>query len=111
MHNQKSRGIAIILAIFLGGVGAHRFYLGQMTAGVLMLLFFWTLIPAIIAIIDIVRYLVMGEAKFQRRYSSQISNDNQGTSSSISDLEKLAALKEKGFLTEDEFNQKKKQIL
>ena len=113
MNDQKSRGVTILLALFLGGLGGHRFYLGQMTAGVLMLLFFWTLIPAIIAIIDIIRYLVMGEDEFQKRYSGiMVQNQNTATPKlTISDLEKLAVLKEKGFITEEEFNQKKKQIL
>lgn len=40
---------------------------------------------------------------------SQIIIQNQV--SEADELEKLAALKDKGILTEDEFNQKKKQIL
>ncbi|MFW5890954.1 MAG: SHOCT domain-containing protein, partial [bacterium] len=35
----------------------------------------------------------------------------QPQSSGINDLEKLAKLKEKGIITEEEFNAKKKQIL
>ncbi len=111
MNNQKSRGITILLALLLGGLGGHRFYLGQMTAGVLMLLFFWTLIPTLIAVVDIIRYLVMGEVEFQKRYSNAAAKNTVNTNLTISDLEKLAVLKEKGFITDEEFNQKKKQIL
>ena len=35
---MKSKKTAIILAIFLGAVGAHRFYLGQTGKGVLYFL-------------------------------------------------------------------------
>jgi TM2 domain len=35
--SDKSRGIAFILALVLGVFGAHRFYVGKMGTGVLML--------------------------------------------------------------------------
>lgn len=49
-NEKKSVGAAILLALFLGGIGAHKFYLGQSGLGVLYLLFCWTFIPSIIAI-------------------------------------------------------------
>jgi len=69
ISHMKNKGIAILLAIFTGGIGGHRFYLGESKKGLLMLLFFWTFIPVIIAIIDIFRLSFMSESKFQRRYS------------------------------------------
>ena len=32
--NRKSAGVAYLLCIFLGGFGAHRFYLGRTASGV-----------------------------------------------------------------------------
>lgn len=32
----KSKGIAIALCIFLGGIGAHRFYIGKIWSGLIM---------------------------------------------------------------------------
>lgn len=49
---KKSAAIAVLLALFLGGLGAHKFYLGQTGLGVLYLLFCWTTIPAWIALIE-----------------------------------------------------------
>ena len=50
------------------------------------------------------------EAK--KTIEDKISQDSRPTqSNSFSDLEKLAELKEKGIITEEEFQQKKKQIL
>jgi len=43
---------AVLLALFLGGLGAHRFYLGQMRAGMWYLCFCWTGIPALIAFVE-----------------------------------------------------------
>lgn len=44
----------ILLALFLGGVGGHKFYAGKIGAGVLYLVFCWTLIPALIALIELI---------------------------------------------------------
>ena len=42
----------VLLALFLGGLGIHKFYAGKTAAGVLYLLFCWTLIPGILAFIE-----------------------------------------------------------
>jgi len=52
----------------LGGLGAHKFYLGQAGWGVLYLLFCWTFIPSFIAFIEGLSYLFMSEANFARKY-------------------------------------------
>ena len=36
--SDKSRGVALALAVFLGVFGAHRFYAGKINSGVLMAL-------------------------------------------------------------------------
>ena len=42
----------LVLAIFCGGLGIHKFYAEQTTVGIFYLLFSWTFIPAILALID-----------------------------------------------------------
>jgi TM2 domain-containing membrane protein YozV len=42
----------ILLAIFLGWIGVHKFYAGKTGAGVLYIVFCWTFIPALIGIIE-----------------------------------------------------------
>jgi TM2 domain-containing membrane protein YozV len=49
---RKDTTIAVLLALFLGGFGAHHFYMGNIGIGVLYAVFFWTLIPHLIAIIE-----------------------------------------------------------
>lgn len=49
---KKSPTTAVLLALFLGGLGAHKFYLGKTFAGILYILFCWTTIPAWIALFE-----------------------------------------------------------
>ncbi len=42
----------ILLAIFLGGLGIHNFYAGKTGLGILFLVFCWTGIPVVIAVIQ-----------------------------------------------------------
>ncbi len=50
---KKKAVTAILLALLLGWMGAHQFYLGRPWRGVLYLLFFWTYIPVLLTIIDL----------------------------------------------------------
>jgi TM2 domain-containing membrane protein YozV len=64
----KSRGTAIILALLLGNIGAHKFYLGRTGWGVLYLLFCWTFIPAVVALIEAITYGASGSENFHHKY-------------------------------------------
>ncbi len=51
-NNVKKSGVtAVLFALFLGGIGAHKFYMGQTGWGIVYLLFCWTAIPAFVALI------------------------------------------------------------
>ena len=65
---SKDRTTAGILALLLGGVGAHKFYLGDTGLGILYLRFFWTFIPALIGFIEGIIYLTKTDEEFQQRY-------------------------------------------
>ena len=47
--NQIAYGL---FALFLGGFGVHKFYVGKVGLGIVYLLFCWTFIPAIIALVE-----------------------------------------------------------
>lgn len=66
---MKSKSTATILTFFLGGIGVHRFYLGQTGLGFLYLIFFWTFVPALIAFVDFFMFLTMDEQKFNHKYN------------------------------------------
>lgn len=65
----RSRMTAALLALFLGGIGAHKFYLGQSTMGIVYLLFCWTFIPAVVALVEGLMLLAMSEQAFVDKYS------------------------------------------
>jgi TM2 domain-containing membrane protein YozV len=61
---SKSKGLAIVLALFLGGLGIHKFYLGKTGQGFLYLIFCWTFIPAILGVIDAIILATRNERQF-----------------------------------------------
>ncbi|MBU4247254.1 MAG: NINE protein [Verrucomicrobia bacterium] len=68
----KSRSAAVLLAILLGGLGLHKFYLNSPGWGVFYLLFCWTFIPSIIGFLEGLGYLFMSEQNFQNKYGGII---------------------------------------
>lgn len=66
----RSRTSAAVFALFLGGLGAHKFYLGQAGLGILYFLFCWTFIPAIAGFIEGIVYLTMSDEAFNAKYNS-----------------------------------------
>ena len=60
--------MAVVLVLLFGGLGFHKFYLGKPVQGIFYILFFWTLIPSIIAFIELIIYLLIPEEQFPARY-------------------------------------------
>lgn len=67
-NSGKDRVTAGILGILLGGIGAHKFYLGETGLGILYLCFFWTAIPALVGLIEGIIYLSKTDEEFQAKY-------------------------------------------
>lgn len=65
---QKSRGVATLLSLLLGGIGAHKFYLDKPGVGLLYLLFCWTFLPAVFGLIEAIQYGSMSNETFQQKY-------------------------------------------
>jgi TM2 domain-containing membrane protein YozV/ribosomal protein L40E len=70
LSNARSKLAAALFALFLGGLGIHKFYLGQIGWGIVYLLFCWTLIPAIIGFIEGIVLLTMSESDFATKYNA-----------------------------------------
>ncbi len=68
----KSKVAAGILAIFFGGLGVHKFYLGKVGMGILYLCFCWTYIPALVGFIEGIIYLCSNDENFQLKHHVRI---------------------------------------
>ncbi|XWX04143.1 TM2 domain-containing protein [Aggregatilineales bacterium SYSU G02658] len=70
---SRSKTTAAIIALFLGGLGAHHFYLGKVGEGTLYLLFCWTGIPLILSLIDLVLIVSTSDQKWLEKYPPTVS--------------------------------------
>ena len=65
---EHKKTTAALLALFLGGLGAHKFYLGRTGMGLVYLAFCWTLVPALISLVEGIQFLSMSESEFALKY-------------------------------------------
>lgn len=66
--NGKSKVAAGLFGIFLGGIGAHNFYMGNIGMGIVDILFSWTFIPEIVGLIKGIIYLCESQDSFDKRF-------------------------------------------
>ena len=62
---EKRKNEAGLLAIVLGGLGVHKFYLGKYGKGLLYAAFCWTLIPAVLSLAEGIHYLTETQEQFE----------------------------------------------
>lgn len=79
--SNKKRIVAAVLALFLGGIGAHKFYLGKNAQGFVYLIFVWTFAPAIIAFFEGIGYLLSTDEAFEEKYGVTLSQKIQNLQS------------------------------
>ena len=76
----KSRGVAGLLALFLGGLGLHYFYMNKTNAGVVFLLItllscgVFGIVTQIIAIIQAVLFFTSTQQEFEQKWVYSPSN-------------------------------------
>ncbi len=66
---KKQRIFFLFYALAFGWVGGHRYYLGHTLAGVFYTLFFWTFIPGVIALVELVIYSLKSDEEFDAAYN------------------------------------------
>ena len=71
---MRSKGMALILSLILGGVGIHHMYLGNYIRGVLYFMFCWTFIPLALSLFDAFLLLFTTESEFQKLYNRAAIN-------------------------------------
>tara|TARA_R110002020_G_scaffold222564_1_gene431428 strand:- start:16063 stop:18672 length:2610 start_codon:yes stop_codon:yes gene_type:complete len=100
-RRMRNRTIVVLLSVFTGFIGLQKFYLGRFFQGILCLLFFWTLIPAIVGLWDMIKFSLMSEAKFHLKFNDTIHVEQKRHLSKINTLESAKkAIQNKKFSTE-----------
>ena len=67
---MKNKYLASFFAFLLGGFGIHQLYLGNQKKSILYLLFFWTIIPSIIGIIESIQIILMKQEVFDLKFNN-----------------------------------------
>jgi TM2 domain-containing membrane protein YozV len=75
-QQYKSKKTTTLLCFFLGSLGIHKFYLNN-TNGFVYIIFCWTIIPSIIALIETIIYLFMSKQEFDLKYNKNYVYYNQ----------------------------------
>jgi TM2 domain-containing membrane protein YozV len=105
----------LILCFFFGFIGVHRFYVGKIGTGILMIFTLGGL--GIWALID---FIMICTSSFKDRegriikYRTAVTAPQNSSSSEMgiaAEIEKFSELKDKGIISEEEFNKKKEQLL
>lgn len=68
LKQNRSKLAAALLALFLGGLGIHKFYLGESGQGIIYLLLCWTLIPVFFGFLECLYYLSMTDQDFEKKF-------------------------------------------
>lgn len=75
-EEAKSRPLAIVLALLLGGFGIHRFYVGPVSWGIAYLIFFWTGIPGFLAWLEAIYWLTRNDVEWAQKYGGPVRQSN-----------------------------------
>ena len=68
---DKSRSTAALLALIVGGLGVHKFYVGKPGVGIMYALFCWTFIPAVVGLFEAIQYALMSDETFARKLANR----------------------------------------
>ena len=127
---MKDKNSAGLLALFLGGIGGHKFYLERTGLGILYLVFCWTLIPALVSIVEAIVFFSMSKAAFDFKYNAvylatfsaaqpqnivvNVTNSASAAPAAMDvsgRIKSLHDLKVAGAISEEEFTDQKRRLL
>ncbi len=98
---MKDKNAAGILALVLGWLGVHRFYLGQNVLGIIYMMFFWFPLIWVIALVDGIRFLTMDPRKFDEKYNRESGRNFRGRETDF----------ERGYRRTPDFNRERRPII
>ncbi|MEM6598566.1 MAG: NINE protein [Cyanobacteria bacterium P01_C01_bin.69] len=122
---MKNKVIAALLALSLGGIGLHKFYLGEAGTGFRYLFFSWTLIPCVLALLEGIALLTTSDQVFDARYNHRYlyssraqyfpetdsRNRLESTKDKVDAIGALKQLYDDDALTAEEYEDKRRKIL
>ena len=114
---MRNRLIALILTFFAGAFGIHKFYLGENFAGVMYLLFSWTLIPTVLAFFEFLGLAFMSDEAFNRKFNGAaapafpINSRKESSREIAATLGELKKLYDNGIITAEEYEVKRRKLL
>jgi TM2 domain-containing membrane protein YozV len=117
---MKDKVTAALLAFFVGFMGIHKFYLGENLAGLMYLIFSWTLIPGIIAFFEFIGLLLMSDQVFNAKYNPGIMSSGgygnnylplESTKDKAAALAELKKLYDAEIITAEEYEAKRRKLL
>ncbi len=68
-----SKSALLLITFLLGSMGGHKFYLRRYRQAVVYLLFSWTGIPALLALIEFITYAFTKEDRLRAKYPAGVS--------------------------------------
>lgn len=122
---MKDKTTAALLALLLGGLGFHKFYLGRVGQGLIYLFFCWTFIPALLGLVEGIIYLCMSDWSFDAKYNPGLTwaaypqpqphgmylNAAAPVADVAAQIRSLMELRTAGALTDEEFQAQKRKLL
>jgi TM2 domain-containing membrane protein YozV len=69
-RDHVSKVALLLLTLLFGGIGAHKFYLGKYWQGALYLLFCWTMIPGLVALVEFFIYAFTSQERLDEKYTA-----------------------------------------
>ena len=114
--SEKEYVPTVLLCFFLGFLGVHRFYVGKIGTGILMIftlggLGIWILIDFIVLLTGNFKDKKGKIISYQRNSLSIVTRDLLKKRGAAEEIEKFSKLKEKGIITTEEFDKKKEELL
>lgn len=73
----KKKSTITLLSLFLGGLGAHKFYMGSWGWGIVYLLTCWLWIPSLVALVEGIRCILMTDEEFNTK-ADEFQRKNPG---------------------------------
>lgn len=68
---KLSKAALLLITFFLGGIGGHKFYLGKNWQGFFYLIFCWTSIPGLIALVEFIIYACTSTERLREKYEAR----------------------------------------